>query len=261
MSLFRFCPAGACALLGFFLTFLNLQTAHAVPALQLYIEGATYDVSDETWRITAPAGDPLRLWAVGNVAGPGGKGSLLDVRAAFSYESSLGGVTLDLSPTTTGSFGGFADPSLSASPTLLATYTDGSAPVMANGHSLASHGIYGVGTTWQEWALGDLTLTDSPIADFANAFPAAPVDATGQINAYEITVTGLGTGDWLHVDLYGSYLANAGKVKTTFAPFSHDAAFAQGGAVQLPVPGAALLFVTGVLLFAGLHLRGWRRTA
>jgi hypothetical protein len=50
--------------------------AQAVPTLQVYIEGATYDDQDESWKITSPSNTPLRLWAVGDVAGPGGKGPI-----------------------------------------------------------------------------------------------------------------------------------------------------------------------------------------
>ena len=60
------------------------HTASAIPALQVYIEGASYDDADESWKITSPSNAPLRLWAVGNVDGRGGKGSITDVKAAFA---------------------------------------------------------------------------------------------------------------------------------------------------------------------------------
>lgn len=230
-------------------------TASAVPALQVYIEGATYDDDEESWKITSPSNAPLRLWAVGNVAGRGGKGPITDVKAAFAYSSGAGNVTIDITPTTTGGFGGFADPSVASTPTLIATHTDGSRPVRSNGKKLAKHGVYGKNTHFQEWAFGDFTLTDSPIADFMDAFPDAPVEASGQINAYDINVTGLTDGEWVHIDLYGSILNKRGKLKSVFAPFSHDAEFAliSAGPVsntEVHAPGAMLIFSAGLFFIA-----------
>src|SRR3546814_14635361 len=92
---------------------------------------------------------------------------------------------------------------------------------MADGKSLPPHGVYGAGTTWQEYLLGDFSLTDSQIANFEVLFPDAPGATSGQINVYEITVSGIGVGGFVHFDLYGSLLGGQ-KVKSVFAPFSHD---------------------------------------
>ena len=230
-------------------------TASAVPALQVYIEGATYDDHEESWKITSPSNAPLRLWAVGNVDGNGGKGPITDVRAAFAYSSGAGNVTIDITPTTTGNFGGFTDTSVPNAPTLIATNTDGSQPELSRDKKLSKHGVYGSGNHFQEWALGDFTLIDSPIADFMEAFPEAPVEASGQINAYDINVTGLTEGEWIHVDLYGSILNSRGRVKQVFAPYSHDAEFtllAAGpiGNTEVNAPGAMLIFAAGLFFVA-----------
>ena len=225
---------------------LAAPTAQAVPALQVYIDGATYDNAEESWKITSPSNEPLRLWVVGNVAGPGGKGPLTDVRAAFAYSSGAGNVTLNITPTTTGGTGGVTD------------------PVRADGKKLSKHGVYGNGIDWQEGALGDMTLTDSPIADFMSAFPHAPLEASGQINAYDISVAGLNEGEWIHVDLYGAYFDNRGRVKSVFAPFSHDAEFAilsvtsTSGETPVPEPAAALILAP---FLAFLMYRRHRQTA
>src|SRR5688500_15939669 len=70
----------------FAVTFLLLGSnpAQAVPVLQLYVEGATYD-GTETWTETGP--NPCRLWVIGNVAGPGGKGVLNNVRLSAVYDT------------------------------------------------------------------------------------------------------------------------------------------------------------------------------
>ena len=234
--------------------------ARAVPSLQVYIEGATYDTDDETWIISASPFAPIRMWAIGNVDGAGGKGDLLDVRAAFAYSSGAGNVTLSIVPTTTGGIGGFTDPSVPGTPTLLGTHTDGSRPVLANGKNLSKHGLYGNGTDWQEWALGEFDLIDSPISDFVDAFPEAPTATAGQINVYEIYVGGLTAGESIHIDLYGYYMDNKDRVKAVFAPFSHDGSFSQAAfqpnptsdpeTASVPAPGALLFFVAGAAWIA-----------
>lgn len=237
--------------------------AQAVPTLQVYIEGATYDDQDESWKITSPSNAPLRLWAIGNVAGPGGKGAIHDVKAAFAYSSGAGNVSINITPSVTNGYGGFTDPSISATPTHLGTHTDGSRPVHSNGRKLAKHGVYGENTHWQEWSLGDFTSADSPIADFIEAFPQAPLEALGQINAYEVHVNGLVEGEWIHVDLYGSIFNRKGELKSVFAPFSHDAEFALLGApptsTEVNAPGAALIFAAGMIFLA--HRRRQKKTA
>lgn len=200
----------------------GIGSAQAVPLLQLYIEGATYNVSTETWELARPIDEPVRLWTIGNVDGPGGKGALGDVRLAIAYESIFAGASFALSSSTTGGHGGFADPSTPVAAVHNGTHTDGSSPTMADGGSLPPHGVYGSGTDWQEFLLGGFSLTDSPIADFVTAFPAAPAGTSGQINVYEIIVSGIDVGGFVHFDLYGSYLQGQ-RIKAVFAPFSHDA--------------------------------------
>ena len=39
----------------------GIGSAQAVPLLQLYIEGATYNVSTETWELARPIDEPPRL--------------------------------------------------------------------------------------------------------------------------------------------------------------------------------------------------------
>lgn len=247
--------AAVAGLVAVFAAVAFAPSASAVPTLQVYIEGATYDDQDETWKITSPSNAPLRLWAVGNVAGPGGKGPITDVKAAFAYSSGAGNVTINITPTTTNDFGGFTDTSVAVAPTLIATHTDGSRPVRSNGKKLPKHGVYGKNTHFQEWAFGDFTLTDSPIADFMDAFPEAPVEAAGQINAYDINVTGLVEGEWVHVDLYGSILNKRGRVKSVFAPFSHDAEFTLLSAgpisnTEVHAPSAMAVFAAGLFFIA-----------
>ena len=62
-------------------------SAMAIPALQLYIEGATYDDNTETWVLSGE--DDFKLWVIGDV---GSYGTISDVKLAGAVATSeLGG--------------------------------------------------------------------------------------------------------------------------------------------------------------------------
>jgi len=64
------------------------QVAYAIPELQLYIEGATYDTGSATWVFSGSG--TFRLWVIGNINGPGGTGGLpiQDVKLAAAVATS-----------------------------------------------------------------------------------------------------------------------------------------------------------------------------
>ena len=206
--------------------------------LQLYLEGSTYEPETESW-VLAPAdssaGGSFRLWAIGNVGGPGGKGEIENVRLVVVYDSSFGELDFSLIGATTGGYGGFADislpdPLIPAQTEFVSDVATGGVPLLGDGKSLPTHGRYVPGKAWQEFYLGDFDQTDSPIADFIDTFPT-PDHSGGQINVYEISVAGAG-GARLHFALHDTAVA---KNHAKFAPFSHDVEIT-------PVPAAAWLW-------------------
>lgn len=234
--------------------------ALAIPLLQLYVEGATYDSGTETWVYTGT--DPIRLWAIGNVAGPGGAGTITDVKLSIAYADGLS-PTFALTSSTTGGYLGYTDPSTPGAATFSKTVTDGSAPILGDGSSLPTHGIYGSGTDWTEFLLGNFSLTDSEIKDFITSAPTASGATNGQINVYQIGVSGVAAGTAFHFDLY-DHVGAATDAKYIFAPFSHDAAGSSGssggtpGTGTVPEPGMVSLLGIGLLGQAWL-LRQRRR--
>jgi hypothetical protein len=214
--------------------------ALAIPEIQLYVEGATYDASTETWVTNS---NNFRLWVMGDVSA---KGTILDLHIAAAYLTGEVG-TISLTPTTASLL---TDPSISQAAVLNPLVgADGTQPIMDDGSALPSHGIYGAGVSFKQYDIGDFTLTDSPIGDFsgATAFPSSFPDQ-GQINAYDVSITGYSV---VHFDAF-DHLAAKNKVMSLKAPFSHDAE----GTPNVPEPASLLLLGLGM---GGSALVGLRR--
>lgn len=265
--IFRFSLVCSLALL-----LLASSSARAVPILQLYVEGGVYNESTESWEITpvgSSAGAPFRIWAIGNVDGPGGQGTIHDVRLSMAFDAEYLGLEVVLTPTLIGgggSYNGFIDAGLSLSAidntapslminTSLGSYTvgangvvdNGSSPVLSDGRALAPHGVFGDGVVWKEYGLGDFDQTTDTIGDFIGDFPTEVTHNAGQINAYDVQVFN-GSGATIHIDLYDNIEAN-NRLRAVFAPFSHNAEAGIDAHIA-PEPGA--LFVWSALLGLGL---------
>lgn len=226
--------------------------AHAIPALQVYLEGATYDDATDTWVLTSS--DPLKLWVIGDVEGAG---PISDVKLSIAYLSTLS-PTFTLTSGTTGGYGGYTDPSTPSDPVFSKTVTDGSAPLLSDGSDLPTHGIYGAGTSWTEYMLGNFTLLDSPVCDFSTPLPdGGTCTNDGQINVYTFAVSGVAEGSTFHFDVYDSIVAG-NHVQYINAPFSHDgegtSSSGGGASTSGPVPEPGTLTLLGVAMLGGLFV-------
>ena len=188
------------------------QAAWAVPDLQLYVEGATYDPQSETW-VTASSTFNLQVLVANN--------ALEDVYVAVAIppdgDPAGGTVTLNGSAVT-------------ISPTK-------GTPIMSNGQSLPGHGIYP--TYFGTYLLGDLVPTAAtPVQDMQPG-GGGGWSTLGLTVNIPVSISGFGS---VHFDVYDHI---AGDTRVRFAPFSHDAEYA-------PEPSSLLLLLSGTGGMLGL---------
>ncbi|MEQ1889395.1 MAG: choice-of-anchor N protein [Alphaproteobacteria bacterium] len=199
--------------------------AMALPVLQLFIEGADYETASEnpddpeTWAKLGT--DSFRLWVLGS-AGEGATPAIdathriRDVKFVASFADGLTPV-IGFSPTTTDHYGPTGDPSTPVAvsgpfPSPFGDH-DTDAENWSNPDGpMGAHGMLQNGRTAFEWNLGNFELVDSSIG---NTQPGVPVEAAtnffpvldgghmGQINVYDMSISGLEVGDQVHFDVYG----------------------------------------------------------
>ena len=221
------------------------STADAVPNLQIYIPGATYDTASETWIINALEYD---LWVVGaNV-------EIFDVKFAAAVPTDEDG-----SIQVTWQQGSMNDPD--KSPYLMETldetnstnvtgvsFVENGTPVMGDGSELPRHGVFP--TDFYEYLIGDFGLSNDP--EVMNYVDGDGSSAWGEVKKFHMEVSGY---SWVDFVAYDHYVKTNGSAKShyVFTPFSHDGG---GGGVPVPEPATMLLFGTGLIGLASIGKKG-----
>ncbi len=228
-------------LLALTIGLLIAPAANAVPDLQLFIDGATYDLDTQTWVLATT-----------------GSVDLYVISANETHDDVIVSMAL-------GGFGEFDDPT-GVSITGFGEYSDwswGYAPIdlvyddeWEGGSELPRHGIF---PTWyaeantEDYGLGDMVGDVQPGPDSWNPVTdAGPHNAQGEFKLFSLSIDApLGTS--VHFDAYTLMPEGvlADLVIDEFAPFSHD-----GTTTIVPEPGTILLMSTGLL---GMGLSAIRR--
>ncbi len=287
MTINRILTAAGAAAVG-----LTMATsAMAIPKLQLFIEGADYETAaenpsdPETWAKLGTTS--FRLWVLGDTSSTY---RIRDVKFVASYADGLT-PGLAFTPTTTSGHG-FTDTTtpVAVSGPFASPFTDfdtdaenWSTPTGPMG----AHGMLTAGRTAKEWNLGMFELVDSQLGDSQpgvaveasdNWFPTPSSGFEGQINVYNVLVSGLPVGAQVHFDVYGrvqeykcisSCTGHSSSPVYGWAdafdgpnpvyvnaPFSHDARWEE--IASIPEPASVSLFGAGLL---GIGYFGRRRRA
>lgn len=245
-------------LLGF-----SLESS-AIPNLQIYIPGATYDTATETWVINSY---DYQLWVIGahlevndvkiTAAFPTDENGSIHVTWLDPSSSDYGGTEYPNISTVT-----FIDPDLVTHDTNRlsyeayrtsyatsnpnpATYGFGSGtPLDGDGAQIPSHGVFP--TDFYEYFIGDLG-TDKTVQNYIPGDEWGDI-ADGEIKKFDISVSGY---SWVDIIAYDHVIKSNNKAKYVFTPFSHD------GASTIPEPATMLLLGSGLL---GLGWFGRKKT-
>jgi len=217
----------------------------AVPNLQIYIPGATYDPVTETWTIYSYDYD---LWVVGANL------NIYDVKFAAAVPVNENG-TIDvtwLKGQLIDDYGnivkepnffetldeGVADPYIS--------FCDYGTPVMGDGDTLPPHGVFP--TSYYEYLIGDFG-TGETVQNYIPGDEWGDL-AEGETKKFHISADGY---TWVDIVAYDHYIQANHKTHCIFTPFSHD------GGSGVPEPATMLLVGTGLISLGCVARRKFKK--
>lgn len=201
----------SCAVV-FVLACLMATPAGAVPDLQVYIEGAVYDTSTDTW-VTEDSSFDVQVIGANDV--------IIDVKLAAAlvpHDTDPGSGSITFTPI------GFT-----AGAQIPFTY---GTPLLGNGSSLPPHGVY------------PAYYTVLPIGDFTPSYTVYDMpgsgSALGEIKTIHVDVTGF---DKVHFDVY-NHVISGSHARYISNPGSHDG---EGGDGHTPEPATFALLSLGLV--------------
>lgn len=226
------------------LPFLFLKESGAVPTLQLYVDGATYDTTTQSWMTFD---DPFVLQVMG-AKSPNNILYVDNVRLDIAVPADIFNPSAMITIQAVSSSLEAGDVFITTTYTASDFTNNPQIPPDLSGKSLSarSHGIYQNGAEWISVPLPNLEVTKVPPDTIINYVDIAtgelpPGTAPGDIDRYTITYSGLSL---IHMDLTGTahYLrGNRYVTEQIFAPFSHDAD------ALVPEPATFVLLGLGLL--------------